>query len=379
LEVVDLAFPHFNMLKSGSINDPGRQGASSASDVKMSGLIGPRPGKPSALSLLAWLALAIALAVASTAFAGSADPAEQRPPSPPLPVGPTNSFPDLNEVLQGRTFESAFDRDVFFLRRVRSDYPAYWAPLLGANIDVTDYVLAPEKMLRFVEELGIAVAGTDDVAAVTNLARIASNSIFYANTNGYRPRIVRAAAEALVRAGPVGREALAGAFNEGHYRADPISLEDLADAIGESGVADVNLTAALAAAAFALSTTNGGCYPRCTRAATRNLLRLPGGVALVRNHLNAKEVLNDPGRFQDVVDGILAARAAELSADLDTISIAIAEKLKALSNYPGAYRDDLAELQTRIRRASRQLRDHPLPAMGSGQGQFSNPNAGLRL
>jgi hypothetical protein len=37
----------------------------------------------------------------------------------------TNSFPDLNEVFQGRAFTNEFARDVFFLRLSRERYPTY--------------------------------------------------------------------------------------------------------------------------------------------------------------------------------------------------------------------------------------------------------------
>lgn len=168
-----------------------------------------------------------------------------------------NSFPDLNEVFQGRAFEGKFGRDVFFLRRIRKDYPAYWAPLLGANILASDYELAPEKLLRFVEEPGAATANTDDLITATNLAAITSNPVFYANTNVYRPRILRAAATALINIGPAGRTELADAFSEGHYRTGPVSFEALAEAIAESGVSDSRLTAALATTAFTFKTTNG--------------------------------------------------------------------------------------------------------------------------
>lgn len=283
----------------------------------------------------------------------------ESPKSPrPAKTRETNSFPDLNEVFQGRAFKSKFDRDVFFLRRIRENYSAYWAPLLGANVVVNDYVLAPEKLLRFVEELGTATADTDDFIAATNLAAITSNPAFYANTNAYRPRVLRAAAAALIKIGPKGRRALAGSFSENHYRTDPVSLEVLADAIGKSGVSDSHLTAALAATAFTYTATNGGYYPRCTRRAVQSLLCLPSGEEVVKAHLDVKEVLDNPGRFQDVVDGIAAAHATGLAAELGRIADAVAAKLKSLSGpaYAGPYRSDLAELQVRLQRTIGQLR-----------------------
>ena len=231
-----------------------------------------------------------ALIVAAALFAPGrgASGAEQGRGSAPPVNGSTNSFPDLNEVFQGRAFKTKLDRDVFFLRRIREAYPAQWGALLDANIIVSDYVQAPEKLLRFVEALGTALAGTDDVAASTSLAAITSDPAFYANTNAYRPEILRAAAGALIKIGPRGRQALADSFSEGHYRTDSVSLEVLAEAVGEAGVSDARLTAALASTTFRFTATNGGSYPRCTRQVTRSLLSLPGGLGAVGTHLNAK-------------------------------------------------------------------------------------------
>ena len=175
-----------------------------------------------------------------------------------------DSFPDLNEVFQGRVFRSKFERDVFFLRRIHESYSSYWPALLDVNISVRDYVLAPDKLLRFVEELGAAMADTDDLTVSKHLAAVTSDPAFYANTNAYRPEILRAAASALIQIGPSGRRALAASFSENHYRADAVSLEILAETAGKSGVADSNLTAAIAAIAFTITATNGGSYPRCT-------------------------------------------------------------------------------------------------------------------
>ena len=268
----------------------------------------------------------------------------------------TNSFPDLNEVFQGRTFENKFDREVFFLRRIREHYPAYWPSLLAANIIVTEYEQAPEKLLHFVLELGVAVANTDDLCAVTNLATITSDPAFYANTNAYRPEIQRAAAEALLKIGARGAQALADSFSEIHYRTDPASLEVLADVAGKSEVPASKLTQALAATAFTFTATNGGSYPRCTTATTKNLLLLTDGASIVGIDFNTNEVFADPGRFQAVVDGITAARAVRLSTTLTQIATQAAAKLDTLAGAPGPYRDDLQALLTRIRQAIEQLK-----------------------
>jgi hypothetical protein len=301
---------------------------------------------------------AVALAVASVLFAlvRSASGAGPTQGLAPPETGGANAFPDLNEVFQGRTFANKFERDVFFLKRIRESYPAHWSALLGANIILGDYVQAPDKLQRFVEELGAATAGTDDPSASTMLATLASDPVFYANTNAYRPMILRAAAAALIGIGPKGREALARSFSQEHYRADPGSLEVLAEVIGKSEVSDAKLAAALAATAFTFTATNGGCYPRCTQEAARNLLRLPEGTRVAGTHLNAKEALADPGRFQAVVEGISAARAVGLATNLCEIADKLASKLEALAGSPGPYREDLLELQLRVRRTLDQPR-----------------------
>jgi hypothetical protein len=264
-------------------------------------------------------------------------------------------FPEVSEVLQGRQFATRFEREVFFLRRMRENYPAHWSPLLGANITVNDYVQAPAKLLRFVQALGAAAAGTDDRAASTNLAAITSDPVFYANTNAYRPEILRAAASALIEIGPGGRRALADSFTEHHYRIDPQSLAEVAEVVGKSGVADSRLAAALVATAFTFTAANGGFYPRCTEQAVRNLLRLPEGAAASAVHLNAKEVLDDPGRFEAVVDGVAAARAVVLATNLVVLDHEVAAKLSSLTNSPGLYRDELSSLQVRIRQTVSQF------------------------
>jgi hypothetical protein len=303
--------------------------------------------------LAARLLILVAFLFASPAESRAAEQAQM----PESPKGTsTNSFPDLNEVFQGRTFANKSEREVFFLRRIREQYPVYWPSLLGANIIVIDYELAPDKLLHFVQELGVAVESTDDLCAITNLATIMSDTAFYANTNAYRPEILRAAAEALLKIGPRGAQELAESFSESHYRTDPASLELLADVAGKSGVSDSKLTQALAATAFTFTATNGGSYPRCTTVTTKNLLLLPDGATTVGTHLNANEIFGDPGRFQAVVDGIAGVRAAGLSTNLEQIATLATSKLDTLTNSPGPYRDDLQALLVRVRQAIEQLR-----------------------
>jgi hypothetical protein len=295
-------------------------------------------------------ACVLLLAIVCKPFSGQAQPATKSPS-----LGTNGQFPEVSEVLQGRQFASRFEREVFFLRRVRENYPAHWSPLLGANITVNDYVQAPAKLLRFVQALGAATAGTDDQAASTNLAAITSDPVFYANTNAYRPEILRAAASALIEIGPSGRRALADSFTEHHYRVDPESLAEIAELVGKSGVSDTRLAAALVATAFTFTATNGGFYPRCTEQAVRNLLRLPDGAAVSAAHLNAKEVQDDPGRFQAVVDGLAAARAIALATNLVVLEQEVAAKLSSLTNSPGPYRDELHNLHVRIRQTVSQF------------------------
>src|SRR5262245_45937011 len=185
-------------------------------------------------NLAQWLALIASAALwASHGRVNAAEP------------GGTNSFPSPNEIFRGRSFTNKFERDVFFLRTIRESYPEHWAPLLAANITVTDYVLAPDKLQRFIDELGAAMAGKDDLAAITNLAAITTTPDFYANTNAPRPDLQRAAASALIKIGPRGAQALASSFSEVHYRMDSASLEVLAEAVGKSGTTDPKLTEAL--------------------------------------------------------------------------------------------------------------------------------------
>jgi hypothetical protein len=303
---------------------------------------------------LAHCRLAIVILLAAVlSFQGSQGSEVDHPPgmASGLNAGATNSFPSLAEIFQGRTFASEFERDVFFLRSVRDRYPQYWNLLLAANITPGDYLQASSKLLRFVEELGEAMRDTNDPAASTNLALITSGESFYANTNAYHPEILRAAAEALIRIGPRGRKALASSFTEAHYRIDPESLEELARVIGKARPADTNLANALTATAFDFSTTNGGSYPGCTKVAVENLLRLDEGDATVRGRLKMESALDDAGRFQAIVDAITEARAATLTTNLIAIEGPVRTRLAGLTNSPSPYRNDLRELDERIKKA----------------------------
>jgi hypothetical protein len=267
-----------------------------------------------------------------------------------IPGAETNRFPSAAEVLGGRTFETFTEQDVYFLRAIHDRYPAQWPDLLTANITLKDYLLSPEKLQRFVNELGEAMAGRNDLAACTNLAMLTGDATFYANANTYHPEILQAAARALIRIGPEGSKALASAFTESHYDTDPGSLEDLADAIGGEHPADPDFVRVLAATAFDFATTNGSYYPRCTTAAVKNLLCLKDGLVTVRAHLRTEEMLGNPGRFQAVMDGIAAGQARQLATNLVAVQAPIRVKLEGLTNSPGGYRDDLQELSSRIGR-----------------------------
>jgi hypothetical protein len=270
------------------------------------------------------------------------------PADEPTAADVTNTFPSVAEVIDGRTFETTTDQNIFFLRAIHDRYASHWPDLLEANITLGDYVLSPEKFQRFVDELGEAMRDRDDPTACSNLARITSDPEFYANTNVSRPEIIRAAARALIKIGPAGQETLAAAFTPDHYGSDPASLEYLADAIGEDRPADPALAGALAATAFDFTATNGSIYPRCTTTAVKNLLCLGGGTDAVRARLKTDEVLSHPGRFQAVVEGIAADRASQLSTNLAAIQIKVREELARLTNSPGAYRDELQELDAGI-------------------------------
>jgi hypothetical protein len=278
--------------------------------------------------------------------------AEIEPGLAPQSSNTANPFPEVNEVFEGRVFTNAFEREVFFLKRIREDYATHWPALLSANITINDYVVAPGKLLRFIEALGTAIAGTDDLVAATNLAVITADPSFYANSDAYRPEILRAAALVLIQIGPKGRRALADSFNENHYRMDPGSLEVLAEAISKSPVADSRLNAALAGAAFTFTTTNGGSFPKCTREATRSLLAMPDGPLAVAAHLNIKEVFADPGRYQAVIDGVRPADRVALRTNLVELEKAAVTKLGILTNSPGPYREELSGLHARLRQTN---------------------------
>lgn len=280
---------------------------------------------------------------------------EVRLAAEPHPDAPKNSFPNPAEVFQGRTFPTTLDRDVFFLRAIHDNYSSQWPALLEANINLNEYLQSPNKMLRFVDEVGIAMADRNDPAASARLGIITSDPNFFANANAYHPEIVRAAAEALIKIGEVGRKALASSFTENHYRQDPESLEQLAGVIGKQRPSDSELAGALSATAFNFSTANGGSYPRCTTLAVKNLLRLPDGASAVRTNLESAKVFGDPGRYQAVMDGIAAARTADLATNLTTLEAAVNTNLGTLTNTPGAYRDDLQELGTRIQKTVAEL------------------------
>ncbi len=279
--------------------------------------------------------------------------AEPRIAAPEPASDGTNSFPPLFEVFQGRTFTSESQRDLFFLQAIHSRYPEYWPSLLEANITLHDYVEAPAKLLRFIGELGDAMRGRDDRAACTNLARVTADENFYANTNVYRPEILQAAARALLALGPEGESTLAAAISRHHYQLDPDSLEQMARVIGEARPQGVALLDVLEATAFDFSTTNGATYPSCTREAVRNLLNLDPGAARVRKRLTVKASLEDPGRFQAVLDGIDAAAAGPLQPNLAALEQGIRKRFSELVPGPSGYRDDLQALDERVQQKLR--------------------------
>lgn len=263
---------------------------------------------------------------------------------------PANSFPTPAEVFQGRQFTNKLERDVFFLRTIQEKYPDKWPTLLNANISEDDYVRAPDKLLRFVNELAIAERNRNDAAASTCLALITDAPQFFANTNAYHPEILHAAAQALMDIGPNGRKVLANCFSQGHYRIDSESLEELAKVIAKEKSDDPGLAKALAAVAFDFTTTNGGIFPRCTTEITKDLLCLPHGGSIVKTHLKADEIISDPARFQSVIDGISSANATDLTTNLTAVEPGIKTKLATLTNSPGDYRDDLQDLENRIQK-----------------------------
>jgi hypothetical protein len=262
----------------------------------------------------------------------------------------TNSFPGSAEIFQGRVFEDEFTRDVFFLRAVRDRYPSHWAPLLEANINAEEYVHSPVKLLRFIDELGAAMQGVDDLTASTNLVVVVSTEAFYTNNNNYHPELLRAATQALLSIGSSGRKELASSFTESHYCRDSESLEELANVIGHERPSDSQIADALAATAFDYSTTNGGIFARCTTVMVKNLLCLPDGVTLVRTRLKTEAAFHNPPRFQAVVDGIAAARATELVPNLTLLQTNVIARLSTLTNLPGIYKADLEELNAGIHR-----------------------------
>lgn len=264
----------------------------------------------------------------------------------------TNTFPSVPEVLGGKTFENTTDQDIYFLQGIHDRYASHWQELLEANITLNDFVLAPEKLSRFVNELGEAMKGRNDLAACTNLAVIVNDPSFYANSTVNHPEILKIAALALIKIGPDGRKALAGAFTVDHYRNDPSSLEALADAIGGARPAEPEFMEALAATAFDFATTNGGYYPHCISLTVNDLLLLSGGVAAVRGHLKEKDMLENPGRFEAVVDGIGEAHVGELAKELSAVLPRIEARLAELANSPGGYREDLRGLEAAIKKVA---------------------------
>lgn len=260
----------------------------------------------------------------------------------------TNSFPTPAEVFQGRQFANKLERDVFFLRAIQEKYPTQWPALLEANILGDDYARAPEKLLRFVNELAIAERNRNDAAACAYLVFITDAPQFFTNADVYHPEILQAAAQAMMDIGPNGRGMLAGSFNQLHYRTDSESLEELAKVVAKEKSDDPAFTKALAATAFDFTTTNGGTYPRCTSEMVKDLLSLPNGVAVIKLHLTTNDVIHDPARFQAVIDGIAAAHNRELATNLAALNSSVSAKLTTLTNSPGDYRNDLQDLHSRI-------------------------------
>lgn len=266
-----------------------------------------------------------------------------------------NAFPTPAEVFQGRNFATENERAVFFLHAIHDRYPQHWQALVEANINEQLYIQAPDKMIRFINQLAEAMVDNDDPTSIASLRAVTTNRLFYTNINAYHPEVLRAAARALIKIGPAGRKALAEAFSESHYRDDSESLSELAKTVGDEKPADPELTVALSATAFGFSTSNGGIYPRYTTEAVKNLLLLPQGPLVVKTHLNTNEILADPVRFQSIVDGIAASHSIVLITNLSALNVTIGEKLVTLKAYPGAYRDALEELHTRIQNTTNPL------------------------
>jgi hypothetical protein len=122
----------------------------------------------------------------------------------------------------------------------------------------------------------------------------------------------------------------------------------LADVIGQERPADPACVQALAATAFDFSTVSGAIYPRCTLTAVKNLLSLTHGISAVQSHLTIEKLLENPGRFQSVMDGIAAARASDLATNLTALQIQVRERLADHALLAGGYRDDLQELDARM-------------------------------
>jgi len=262
-------------------------------------------------------------------------------------AGP-EAFPEITEVLQGRIFDTKFDRDVVFLRRIREDFHRHWADFLEANLTEKEFVQVPDKMAKFLEKLAKSTAGTDDATTAEKLAVLVTDPVFYANTNAYRPDLLTAAARTLIGLGPKGCQAFAGTFSLAHYRTDPVSLELFAEVAGKSGTGDPKVQAGLAAVAFTFATERGGSFPRCTRVAVRQLLALPGGVEVVRPFMHAPAAMEDPGRFRDIVVGIVAARVPGLKGELEGIARQAVAKLAAMPPGASAYRDEVTGLRSAL-------------------------------
>jgi len=260
----------------------------------------------------------------------------------------TSLFPNVAEVIGSRTFDTLTDEYIYFMQAIHDRYHDHWANLLEANITLNDYTLAPEKMQRFVDELGEAMRDRNDPDAISYLAPVINDPSFYAGSNVYHAEILQSAAKALIKIGPDGRKALAGAFTEVHYRTDSGSLEDLADVVGTEKPAGPEFVNALSATAFDFSTANGAYYSRCTTTAVKSLLNLPSGPVAVQEHLKTDEIFDNPGRFEAVMDGIAGAQCSELKTNLMTIEVDVLARLATLTNTPGGYRDDLQELEMRI-------------------------------
>jgi hypothetical protein len=287
------------------------------------------------------------------------------PADEPESVPETNKFPSVAEVIGGQTFENDTEQDIYFLRAIHDRYHSHWSDLLEANITLQDFALSPEKLLRFVNELGEAMLDRNDPAACANLALITGDPSFYANTNVNRPEIIQAAARALIKIGLDGRKSLAASITENHYRTDPGSLEDIADVIGEARPEGTEFVGPLTAMAFKFTASNGGSYPHCTTAAVKNLLCLNNGLSAVRQHLKIEEVSNSPGRFQAVMDGIAAAHTSELQANLVVIQKEIQARLTGLAKMPGGYRDDLQELEAKVEQTLANLQNSGTNKLGN--------------